>query len=293
MTKGTLGTKIRPGSSIREQSRVVNVSRLPKPVLRPFVDLLWAADGAGVSSAASGRELVLPTGAVHIVFRLCDRPLRVFKDGDDSIGDVVGCSVIGGARARPYLRDVSMPAPSVGALLRPGAAELMIGAPAGAFSHAHTPLGDVWGAGAIAEIREKLGEATSAWHRLDVFEAALTTRLPRVRGINPVIAHALARFGVSCRVGDVVRECGYSHRHFTAIFNETVGLKPKTYFRLLRFGRVLDRLTVEPGIAWADLAAAEGYADQPHFNRDFLEFAGLSPGSYRRLAPIFSRHVPI
>jgi hypothetical protein len=54
-------------------------TRPPKAALRPFVDLLWTADGAGVSYAISGRELVLPTGAVHIVFRLGDRPLRVSR----------------------------------------------------------------------------------------------------------------------------------------------------------------------------------------------------------------------
>jgi len=268
-------------------------SRLPKPPLRPFVDLLWAADGASVSTPECSRELVLPTGAMHIVFRLDDRPLRVFKDRSDAVGDLVGCSVIGGARARPYLRDVSMPTPSVGALLRPGASELMIGAPAREFSHAHTPLEDVWGSGPVAEIAERLSEACSASDRLDVFEAALAARLPRVCGIDPLVAHALARFGASCRVGEVVRESGYSHRHFTTLFSTTVGLKPKPYCRLLRFGRVLDQLIAEPGIAWADLAADQGYADQAHFNREFREFANVSPGCYRRLAPIFPRHVPI
>jgi hypothetical protein len=87
--------------------RTESPTRPPKPALRPFVDLLWAADGAGLSCAASGRELVLPTGAVHIVVRLYDRPLRVFKDRGDALGDAVGCSMIGGARARPYLRDAS------------------------------------------------------------------------------------------------------------------------------------------------------------------------------------------
>ena len=69
--------------------RTESPTRPPKPALRPFVDLLWAADGAGVPGAASGRELVLPTGAVHIVFRLGDHPLRVFKDRDDAVGDAL------------------------------------------------------------------------------------------------------------------------------------------------------------------------------------------------------------
>jgi hypothetical protein len=77
-------------------NRIGSLSRPPKPALRPFVDLLWAADGAGVSSAASGRELVLPTGAVHIVVRLSGHSLRVFKDRGDAVGNAVGCAVIGG-----------------------------------------------------------------------------------------------------------------------------------------------------------------------------------------------------
>lgn len=255
--------------------------------------MLWAMDGRGAPPGTSGRELVLPTGSVHLVFRLGDLPLRLFKDGSDAVGRIVGRSVIGGARARPYLRDISMAGSSVGALLCPGAAELIVGVPAGALSHAHTPLEDVWGAGAVAEIRERLSAAPSMAARIELLEAILAARLPRLRGIDPLIAQALARFGASCPVGDVVHDSGWSHRHFAAIFQEAVGLKPKTYCRILRFGRVLDRLAPDARVAWADLAAAEGYADQPHFIREFREFAGLSPGSYRKRAPAFPRHVPV
>jgi AraC-like DNA-binding protein len=228
---------------------------------------------------------------MHIVFRLGERPLRLFADGGDAVGEPVGCALIGGARDRPYLRDVSMPSQSVGALLRPGAAASLLGAPAAAFSGSHTRLEEVWGDAAVGAIRTRLEAAASASDRLDCFEAALAARLPRVRGIDPLIAHALARFAEACPVGEVVRETGYSHRHFTARFREGVGLGPKTFCRVQRLGRALDRITAEPAIGWAELAAAEGYADQAHFTREFRAIAGLSPGAYRRRAPALPRHV--
>ncbi|MGF1629016.1 MAG: helix-turn-helix domain-containing protein [Kiloniellaceae bacterium] len=270
-----------------------SLSRAPRPDLRPFVELVWASAGGAEAAVGAGRELVLPTGALHLVVRLEPRPLRVFRGADDAVGFAVGAAVIGGARAAPYLRDISTPVPSVGALLRPGAAGLLIGAPAGEFSGAHTPLEAVWGDAGVARLRDGLCAAGTPARRLDLFEAALAARLPPLRRIDPRVAQALAGFAAARPVAAVAREVGASHRHFTQLFREAVGLTPKTFCRLRRFGRALDRLTAEPGIAWADLAAAEGYADQPHFARDFRAFAGLSPGDYRRRAPAAPRHVPL
>jgi AraC-like DNA-binding protein len=270
------------------------VSRPPISALRPFIELLWASgDTAEPAAAGRYRELVLPTGGLHLVVRLGGSPLRVFRHAGDERGFTVSDAVIGGARAVPYIKDVSRPAASVGALLRPGAAGLLTGAPAAAFSGAHTALEDVWGAPALHELRERLSAVASPACRLDLFEKALAARLPFPARIDPRIAHALAGFKAAQPVAAVARELELSHRHFTALFRGAVGLTPKTWCRLQRFGRVLDRLKTEPDIALAGLAAAEGYADQPHFSREFRAFAGLSPGDYRRRSPAAPRHVPI
>lgn len=268
----------------------MNVSRPARGALAPFVEVLWAADGG--APAAAARELVLPTGALHVVLRLHDEPLRLFRHAGDVQGVAVSTAVIGGPRAAPYLRDVSRPVASVGALLRPGAADVLTGVPAGALAQGHTPLDAVWGPAVVESLRDRLAAAPPA-QRLDLFEAALTRRLAGLRRVDPRIAHALAAFDNGRPVAAVARDLDTSHRHFTQLFRAAVGLTPRTWGRLRRFGRALDRLTAEPGISWADLAAAEGYADQPHFTREFRAFAGLSPGGYRRRAPLNARHVPL
>jgi len=270
----------------------MSLSRPPVAALRPFVELIWACEAAA-PKAAPARELVLPTGALHLVVRLDDAPLRIFRDATDA-GDLsLRHAVIGGARAAPYVKDIARPVPTIGALLRPGAAGLLVGAPAGVLTGAHWALADLWGAAAVESLRDRLAAVASPASRLAIFEAALLARLPRPARLDPRIAHALAQIPEGAPVATVAADCGLSHRHFTARFHEAVGLTPKAWARVRRFGRALDRLAAEPVIAWADLAAAEGYADQAHFIREFRALAGLSPGGYRRRAPAAPRHVPL
>jgi len=37
---------------------------------------------------------------MHLAFRLSNHPLRVFEQGDDSDGNVIGLAIIGGARSK-------------------------------------------------------------------------------------------------------------------------------------------------------------------------------------------------
>ncbi len=52
-------------------------------------------------------------------------------------------------------------------------------------------------------------------------------------------------------------------------------MAPKTSARVLRFEHAMERLVA--GDAPGDVAFACGYADQPHFNREFLGMAGVPP----------------
>lgn len=269
------------------------LTRPPRPALRPFIQSVWAIDEAGsVRPDRSAREHVVPSGAMHLVFRLSNDALRLFDSGEDLEGRVVSTAVVGGSRARFYIRDISTLLCSVGAQLRAGAAAVLFGVHAGELAERHTALEDLWGR-RVASMRDRLGDADSLEARLDTFEQLLAERLPAVHGLHPAVARALEQLVTATNVHDVVKSSGYSHRRFIELFVHAVGLTPKVYSRVRRFQRALHRARV-PGLeSWASVAAAAGYSDQSHFNREFRDCVGIIPTQYRDLAPQFVHHVPV
>jgi AraC-like DNA-binding protein len=235
---------------------------------------------------------------MHLVFRLTDDPLRILDGGSNAQPQAmpnlqaIAGAMIGGARSRYYLREMAAPSCSVGAVLRPGAAALLFGAPADAFAERHTPLDALWGSSA-ASLREQLLDAANAEARLALLEAALLARLPRVGGMHPAIAAVLADLHALPSVAAAVHRSGLSHRQFIAQFRHAVGLAPKTWLRVRRFQRALQALRHDESYALATLSVAAGYSDQAHFNREFLEFSGVTPAAYQRRAPHEANHLPV
>ena len=264
------------------------------PRLRPFVQTLWATvPNEAAPAHPSGREHVLPTGAMHLVFRLSGPPLRIFADAQDRLGSTVGHAIVGGARSSFHARDVSQPTASVGALLHPGVALPLFGAPEGVLAARHTPLDALWGLQAGLAL-ERLQAAGSLAGQLDLFEALLLDRLGGCfHGLHPAVAQALAPLmHGTLTVAEVAARSGLSHRRFIERFRGATGLAPKEYAGLHRLDRVLALAAARPQLGWAQIAVETGYSDQAHLTHAFTAFAGLSPQAWRRASPASARHVP-
>ncbi|NUP10654.1 MAG: AraC family transcriptional regulator [Polyangiaceae bacterium] len=264
--------------------------RAPGPRLSLFVSDLWVS--SLVPTPGAPREHVLPTGGMHLVFRLSGAPLRIYDADDAPEGREIGRAIVGGARSCHYVRDVSVATRSVGAQLLPGAAEVLIGESADRLAERHTNLAELWGDVAVDEAMTQLAECRTDAAVLDCFEAILVARLRRLRRIHPAVAAALVNFSASADIATAVDESGFSHRHFNSLFRQAVGITPKLYCRITRFRRAVEIAASDPSASWADLAHACGYSDQPHFVRDFRAFSGLSPTEYRKSSGPFAMHVP-
>lgn len=160
-------------------AQAMKLCRRPRPSLRPFVDLIGVSTpDAFLVMPMRRKELVFPTGAMDLVLRLEGAPLRLIAGPDDAVGETVGTSVIGGARACAYIKDVSNPAPTVGAMLRQGAIELMSNVPAIEFAGRHTRIEDLWAPAALSDLMDRLRETQTLAGRLTLFEDILSARPP-------------------------------------------------------------------------------------------------------------------
>jgi AraC-like DNA-binding protein len=134
-------------------------------------------------------------------------------------------------------------------------------------------------------------QMAAALAMIDTLDSLLRARLPAVRGMHPAIAAALGTLAAGTEVAAVVGRSGFSHRHFSALFRQATGLAPKSYGRVMRFQRALRTLALRNEPDLAILALEAGYFDQSHFNREFRQFTGVTPTTYRQLAPAFSHHL--
>lgn len=269
------------------------ISRPPGPRLQPFVSQLWASEGRRQGHQSLQRELVLPSGDTHIVIRLGHSVVQILENPQDRFGETINTAVVGGARASPYAKLVDEQAPTVGFILRPGAAYRLLGAPGHELAGRHTSLDNIIPASLVADLREKLLSLQQPYARLWALERFLEDQVADCPGPDAVISAMASRLRRGVAIGTIVDEIGYSHRHLKASFAAQTGLTPKLYQRVHRFSNMVDEWHQMAGDTLADLAVQFGYADQAHLTRDFRTFAGVTPHEYRRRLPLHARHVPI
>ncbi len=250
----------------------------PAGPLSRFVERLWYWKGEPL---AHRKELVMASPTMGLLVNLDADALRHYDGARFEVEHRTRGIAISGASSRHFAIDAHQPE-IMGVQFQPGGAHPFFAPSARLLSERHVALEDIWGRDA-ALLHEQLVEARSIDTKFRILLAALLERMPHELVRHPVVELALERFHRSpdvVRVGDVARESGLCRRRFIDVFAGEVGFTPKLYLRLLRFQRVLGEVFGAANVDWSEVAYRHGYADQPHFNREFREFSGLTPSQY-------------
>lgn len=104
-----------------------------------------------------------------------------------------------------------------------------------------------------------------------------------VTGVNDLTGHILCEINSlqgNVRIHELADELYYSERHMSRIFQDSMGITPKTFVRIVRFQNVIDSILHQPVLSLCDYLAELGYADQSHFQREFKEYTGITPSRF-------------
>lgn len=174
----------------------------------------------------------------------------------------------------------------VGVRFRPAKASAFLSLPASEITDLTLSLGDVWRD--AADVRAALAEGSSAVARVAAFDRVLTARLSpnaardaqhNQRDVDEAVRRIIGAGG-SLGITRLAPSLGVSRQHLARRFAQLVGVSPKVFARVVRLGRVVERVrAVSAGerINWSVLALELGYYDQSHLVDEFREMVGVTP----------------
>jgi AraC-like DNA-binding protein len=177
---------------------------------------------------------------------------------------------------------------AVGVMCAPAAGALVARGSVAPYTDRSVDLADVLGADGerlTARVRAAMAPdpASPAAHRtaMAAFGDALRPLLPvDAEGelVNRVVAFVEGDREVT-RVAQVCAQFDLSERALQRLVRRRLGLTPKWLIQRRRLQEAAERLRGR-GTTLAEVSALLGYADQPHFSRDFARVTGMTPGAF-------------
>jgi AraC-like DNA-binding protein len=231
----------------------------PPPGFAQAVECFWSSEAP--APGAPQRHHVLPDGCMDILF--------------DFRAEMREPVTIVGTMSRALVVETGGATDLFGIRFRPGGLPALLRLDAAELRDASLDLAAI--AGPLArELWERLAEASPS------ARPGIAARALPPSPVDRLVAHCAARIAASAGtlpIAELERSTGAGARRIERAFARHVGVGPKVFARIARFRALVAAAQAGEG-GWADLAAAAGYADQPHMTREFRHLSGLSPGEW-------------
>lgn len=269
---------------------MLSASYIPNGVLGEYVENFWLYESA---SPSTGKERVLPNGAIELIINLRADRLDTFLSGRQHIFRGV---LLCGVHSRYIEIDTAQQESLLGVCFKPGGAWPFFGVPISELCDMHLSLDDLWGV-QTAELRDRLIDAPTPQAKFLLLEHTLVARIKPGVLPHPAVRYALRSFEQiphAHSIAAVSDQVGLSQRHFIQLFRDEVGLTPKRFCRIRRFQRLLHQIHLH-GMErdLTDIALGCGYFDQAHGIHEFRAFSGINPSTYLAQRGEHHNHVPI
>ena len=230
-------------------------------------------------------ERILPGISSQLLINLHENELRHWEK-PGQLRRAIGPLGVQGILTEPILIDTEQKQNLCGVVFTSFGLSAFCETDAIRFTDTIVDASELWGSAAI-KLRNRLLKETDQAQMCRTVEQFLVDRLLARPGSCDILLEILSLLKQGVNVGEVRSRTGLSQRRIHALFDEHIGVRPKTFERIYRFNSVLIALPKSEPLT--DLAISHGYSDQAHLTRDFRRFSGNSPTKHRTV-PNENRH---
>jgi len=180
---------------------------------------------------------------------------------------------------------------AVGVTCAPAAGFLIAKKPVSTYTDRSVDVSDVLGPDGEHLVRQVRAAMAGDPYAVNAHEMAVAAFGDALRRILPIdaegeLVNRLVAFVETSthivRVAQLCDESGLSERALQRLVQRRLGLTPKWLIQRRRLHEAVAHLR-DHSMTLAEVAALLGYADQPHFSRDFSRVTGMTPGEFAGL----------
>lgn len=254
------------------------IKRKPGPFLAPFINYYFLFEQTKTAGDLSFQR-VTPDGCFELNFNLC-APLER-KESDGRVFEQNDFYVVG-RHYRNYLVNHSEHARMFGIRFYPGGLRPFIRSSSSDIVDQFVTQEEIFGS-KIKLLHDRVLNSATMDEKIqrveDFFQQLYLSRNEDLLVTDAVRKIANSRGNID--LDRLSSSYNLSSRRIQQRFNNSIGVSPKMFSRLIKFRFSLKRLHfLRPGEKLTQLAYECGYYDQAHFIHDFKSFAGVSPQKY-------------
>jgi len=143
-----------------------------------------------------------------------------------------------------------------------------------------------------ARLQTRVGDAEDPQEKIAILQAALTHLLQQNDKEYALLDHTLdmlAQTHGMMRVQELAAHTGYTKRYLDRLFQEHVGVSPKSLASIMRFQELYQGWMQHKSPTFFRNHWSAYYYDQSHFIKEFKRFTGFTPQHYTAIVNEFGR----
>jgi AraC-like DNA-binding protein len=248
----------------------------PNPALRHVVNNIMIGHVASEDMKANFTFSFPPLPEHSIFFFPYDRPI-VQNAMSNKVHELYACTITGPQTERTIL-SLGHNHLMIKIGFQPGVLYRLIRQPMQAMLQQDYDGEAVFGS-SVKYVVEALANAADFNEMKDIADEFMLSQLAKIKkpfSIDYVIPEII-KYGGTIKIDELVKRACMSNRQFERAFKDRMGVSPKFYSRLVRFGKAWLLKEHKPNITWTEVAYECNYFDQMHLIRDFKVFANANP----------------